>query len=78
MIVSTLPALIATNLANSQTVIMFSTSLWPYLDDLLQSYMWVLDSISSLNCVLSLVTISAGFTYLLVRNLTTMCFATAE
>jgi hypothetical protein len=54
---------------------MFSTFVRPSLNDLLQSCTWVLQTVSSSNCALSLVRILAGFTFSLVRNLR---FATAE
>jgi len=49
---------------------MLSTSVWPSLNNLLQSYTCVFGSISPSNCALSLVRISAGFMFLLLRNLT--------
>jgi hypothetical protein len=57
---------------------MFSTPVWPTLNDLLQSYIQVLQSISSPNCTTSLVRISAYLAFSLVRNLTTMCCTTAK
>jgi hypothetical protein len=47
------------------------------LNDLIQLYSWVLESVSSSNYALSLYKPSAGFTFSLVRNLTMRC-ATAE
>jgi len=57
---------------------MISTSVRPSLSDLLQSYSWVLESVSSPNCAMSLIRIWAGFTFSLVRNLIVMPYATAE
>jgi hypothetical protein len=57
-------------------VFTFSTSVRPSLNDLLQSYTWVLESVSSPNCAENL-QISVRFTFLLVRNVI-MRFATAE
>jgi hypothetical protein len=47
----------------------FSTPVWPSLNDFLQSYTWVFGSVSSPNYALSLFGISASFTSYLVRNL---------
>jgi len=56
---------------------MFSTSVRPPLNDLLQSYIWILENVSSPNCALGLFRIS-GFTFSLVRNLTVMRCTTTE
>jgi hypothetical protein len=45
---------------------------------LLQSCTWVLKSVSLLNCALSLIRISAGFTFSVVSNLTIMCCTTTK
>jgi hypothetical protein len=57
---------------------MFSTSVQPSLNDLLQSYAWVLESVTSLNCAPSLIRISADFMFLLVRSVTIMHCAIAD
>jgi hypothetical protein len=57
---------------------MFSTSVWPSLNYLLQSQTCVLDSISSPNYDLSLARISVGFTFMMVRNVTILCCARAK
>jgi hypothetical protein len=61
---------------------MFSTSVLPSLNDILQSYTWILESVSSPNCALILFRISASFTFSLTRNLVVVvvvvCYATAE
>jgi hypothetical protein len=59
-------------------VFMFSTSVQLSLNDLLQPYTWVLESISTPNCDLSLFRISADFMLLLVRNLIRMHCAIAK
>jgi len=57
---------------------MFSTSVRPSLNDLLQSYIWVLENVSSPNCALNLFRMSAGFTFSLVINWIVMRCATAK
>jgi hypothetical protein len=56
---------------------MFSTSFRLSINYLFQSYICVLESVSSPNCALSLIITWAGFTFSLVRNVTIHC-ATAE
>jgi hypothetical protein len=57
---------------------MLSTPFWSSLNYLLQSYTLALDSVSSLNCALSMSRILAGLTFLLVRNLTVLDCATTK
>jgi hypothetical protein len=51
---------------------------FPSLNDVPQSHIEVLDSVSSPNCALSLAGISADFTFLLVRNLVIIRSKTAD
>jgi hypothetical protein len=57
---------------------MFSIFVRPSINDLLQSYKQVIDVVSSPNCALSIDRIIAGFTWSLVRNLTTVSCVIAE
>jgi len=57
---------------------MSSASIWTSLKDLFQSYTWILENISSPNCIQCLIIISAGFTFLMIRNLIIMCCTTAK
>jgi hypothetical protein len=48
---------------------LFSNSIRPFLNDLIQSYLWVLENVLSPNCALSFNRVSSGFTFQTVRNL---------
>jgi len=57
---------------------MFLISARASLIDLFQSYIWILESVSSSNSALSLIRVSAGFILSLVRNLTIVLCVTPE
>jgi hypothetical protein len=57
---------------------MFSTSVWTSFNDLLHTYNWFLESVLSPNSSLSFFRTSAGFSFLLFRNIRIMGCPTVE